>query len=78
LTAPARARSPGLLGVNEALSFRRFRTKEGLFWAALSDRVERRGRNRRVRELLQSESNFRELLVAIAEILLTGQMTTLP
>jgi AcrR family transcriptional regulator len=57
-------------GVNEALIFRHFRTKEGLFWAVLSDRIERRGRNRRVRELLQSESNFRELLVAIAEILL--------
>jgi TetR/AcrR family transcriptional regulator len=36
-------------GVNEALIFRHFRTKEDLFWAVLSDRVERRGRNRRIR-----------------------------
>lgn len=57
-------------GVNEALIFRHFRTKEDLFWAVLSDRVERRGRNRRMRELVQSEGDFRKVLVAIAEILL--------
>jgi TetR/AcrR family transcriptional regulator len=57
-------------GVNEALIFRHFRTKEDLFWAVLSDRVERRGRNRRIRELAKSEGDFREVLVAIAETLL--------
>jgi AcrR family transcriptional regulator len=57
-------------GVNEALIFRHFRTKEDLFWAVLSDRVERRGRNRRIRELAKSEGDFREMLVAIAETLL--------
>jgi AcrR family transcriptional regulator len=57
-------------GVNEALIFRHFRTKENLFWAVLSDRVERRGRNRRIRELAKSEGDFREVLVAIAETLL--------
>jgi AcrR family transcriptional regulator len=57
-------------GVNEALIFRHFRTKEDLFWAVLSDRVELRGRNRRMRELVRSEGDFREVLVAIAEILL--------
>jgi len=57
-------------GVNEALIFRHFRTKEDLFWAVLSDRVERRGRNRRMRELVRSEGDFREVLVAIAETLL--------
>ena len=36
----------------------------------LSDRIERRGRNRRIRELVQSMSDSREVLVAIAEILL--------
>jgi len=56
--------------VNEALIFRHFRTKEDLFWAVLSDRVERRGRNRRIRELAKSEGDFREVLVAIAETLL--------
>ncbi len=57
-------------GVNEALIFRHFRTKEDLFWAVLSDRVERRGRNRRIRELAKSEGDSREVLVAIAETLL--------
>ncbi len=57
-------------GVNEALIFRHFRTKEDFFWAVLSDRVERRGRNRRIRELAKSEGDFREVLVAIAETLL--------
>lgn len=57
-------------GVNEALIFRHFRTKEDLFWAVLSDRIERRGRNRRMRELVESKREFREVLVAIAETLL--------
>jgi AcrR family transcriptional regulator len=57
-------------GVNEALIFRHFRTKEDLFWAVLSDRVERRQRNRRMRELVKSKADFHEVLVAIAEILL--------
>src|SRR5215467_13745344 len=57
-------------GVNEALIFRHFRNKEDLFWAVLSDRVERRGSNRRMRKLLQSQEDFREVLVAIAETLL--------
>ena len=57
-------------GVNEALIFRHFHTKEDFFWAVLSDRVERRGRNRRIRELAKSEGDFREVLVAIAETLL--------
>lgn len=57
-------------GINEALIFRHFRTKEDLFWAVLSDRVERRGRNLRIQELLQSKGDFRNVLVAIAETLL--------
>ena len=57
-------------GVNEAIIFRHFRTKEDLFWAVLSDRIERRGRNRRMRELLRSRGDIREVLVAIAETLL--------
>ena len=57
-------------GVNEALIFRHFHTKEDLFWAVLSDRIERRGRNRRMRELVQSKGEFREVLAAIVETLL--------
>lgn len=57
-------------GVNEALIFRHFRTKEELFWEVLSDRVESRGRNRRMRKLVQSKADPREVLVAIAKALL--------
>ncbi|MGZ4814309.1 MAG: TetR/AcrR family transcriptional regulator [Terriglobales bacterium] len=57
-------------GVTEAIIFRHFRTKEDLYWAVLADRVERRGRNRRIRELLESGNDLREVLVSIAEILL--------
>ena len=57
-------------GVNEALIFRHFRSKEDLFWSVLSEHVERRGRSRRIRELLESQSDVREVLVGIAETLL--------
>ena len=57
-------------GVTEAIIFRHFRTKEDLYWAVLADRVERRGRNRRIRELLESGADLREVLISIAEILL--------
>jgi len=57
-------------GVNEALIFRHFKTKEELYWAVLADRVERRGRNRRIRELLDIGGDFRDVLVSIAEVLL--------
>jgi AcrR family transcriptional regulator len=57
-------------GINESIIFRHFRTKEDLFWAVLSDHVERRGRNRRMREVIESQRDFRQLLIAIAEDLL--------
>src|SRR5215469_15785105 len=57
-------------GVNEALIFRHFRSKEELFWAVLSDRVERRGRGRRIREFLESSHSVQETLLAVAETLL--------
>ncbi len=57
-------------GINEAIIFRHFKTKEDLYWAVLSDRIERRGRNRRVRELLESRRDTREILVAVAETML--------
>jgi AcrR family transcriptional regulator len=57
-------------GVNEALIFRHFRSKEDLFWAVLSEHVEGRGRSRRIRELLDSQADFRWVLVRIAETLL--------
>ena len=57
-------------GVNEALIFRHFRSKEELFWAVLSERVERRGRGRRIREFLECSLSVREALIAVAETLL--------
>jgi len=57
-------------GVNEAIIFRHFKTKEDLYWAVLADRIERRGRSRRVRELLESDGDAREVMTAIAEAML--------
>lgn len=57
-------------GINEALIFRHFKCKEDLYWAVLEDRISRRGHNRRIRELLQSDGDFREVLVSVAETLL--------
>lgn len=57
-------------GVNEAIIFRHFKTKEDLYWAVLADRIERRGRTRRVKELLESDRDTRDVLVAIAETML--------
>lgn len=57
-------------GINEAIIFRHFKTKEDLYWAVLADRIERRGRNRRVRELLESDGGSRDVLVAVAEAML--------
>jgi len=57
-------------GVNEAIIFRHFKTKEDLYWAVLADRIERRGRSRQVRELLESEGDSREVMIAVAEAML--------
>lgn len=57
-------------GITEAIIFRHFRTKEDLYWAVLADRVDRGGRNRRIREHLESGDDLREVLVSIAEVLL--------
>ena len=64
-------------GINEAIIFRHFKTKEDLYWAVLADRIESRGRNRRVRELLASQRNTRDILVGVAEVMLdrTGDDT---
>jgi len=56
--------------INEALIFRHFKTKEDLYWSVLEDRIERRGRNRRIRQALESGGGTRDVLVSIAEALL--------
>ena len=57
-------------GVNEAIIFRHFKTKEDLYWAVLADRIERRGRTRRVKELLESDGDTRAILFGVAETML--------
>ena len=57
-------------GVNEAIIFRHFRTKEELYWEVVSSRIKAAGRQRKIREYLDSNLGQEELLTAIAESLL--------
>jgi AcrR family transcriptional regulator len=58
-------------GINEALIFRHFRTKEDLYWAVVSSRIQAAGRQEKIREYLNSSRmDAREVLAAIAENLL--------
>jgi AcrR family transcriptional regulator len=57
-------------GVNEAIIFRHFATKEELYWAVVSSRVEASGRHRKLRQQLDADADEREALTAVAEILL--------
>lgn len=58
-------------GINEALIFRHFRTKEDLYWAVVSTRIQAAGRQEKIREYLKcSHMDAREVLAAIAENLL--------
>jgi AcrR family transcriptional regulator len=58
-------------GINEALIFRHFQTKEDLYWAVVSSRIEAAGRQEKIREYLRSPHlDAREVLAAIAENLL--------
>lgn len=58
-------------GINEALIFRHFRTKEELYWAVVSSRIRAAGRQDKIREYLKSSRlDASEVLGAIAENLL--------
>lgn len=57
-------------GVNEALIFRHFRSKEDLYWAVVTSRVQAAGRRRIIREHIQAERSERETLAGIAGTLL--------
>ena len=57
-------------GVNEAIIFRHFATKEELYWAVVSSRVEASGRHRKLRQHLDPDGDEREVLTAVAETLL--------
>jgi|SRR5205823_5944854 len=58
-------------GINEALIFRHFQTKEDLYWAVVSSRIQAAGRQEKIREYLESpHMDTRDVLAAIAENLL--------
>ncbi|MBZ5703921.1 MAG: TetR/AcrR family transcriptional regulator [Acidobacteriia bacterium] len=54
-------------GVNEAIIFRHFSSKEDLYWAVVSSRIKASGRKQKLRELIASGGEERAVLVAIAE-----------
>ena len=54
-------------GVNEALIFRHFTSKEDLYWAVVSNRIQASGRKQKLRELIACGGPEREVLAAIAE-----------
>jgi AcrR family transcriptional regulator len=54
-------------GVNEAIIFRHFTSKEDLYWAVVSSRIKASGRKQKLRELIASGGEEREVLAAIAE-----------
>lgn len=57
-------------GVNEALIFRHFPTKEELYWAVLDHMISRRGSRERLRAHIAAGLPERETLMAIAEEIL--------
>ena len=58
-------------GINEALIFRHFQTKEDLYWAVVSSRIQAAGRQEKIRQYLSSSHpDATEVLAAIAENLL--------
>jgi len=57
-------------GVNEAIIFRHFPTKEELYWAVVNGRIGATGRKRKIERCLQSSSDDREVLACIAGALL--------
>src|SRR5947209_5466280 len=58
-------------GVNEAIIFRHFPSKEDLYWAMIDSRCRTADRNKIVRDRLREGRSDRETFVAIAEQMLT-------
>jgi AcrR family transcriptional regulator len=64
-------------GVNEALIFRHFPSKEELYWAVIEQQCERAGAGRGLREKLGQKGSDREIFAALAlEILERRSRTT--
>jgi AcrR family transcriptional regulator len=61
--------------VNEAIIFRHFPTKEELYWAVIENQIRVRGGQARLEARLAAGGSDRELLTAIAEELLSRDVT---
>lgn len=61
--------------VNEAIIFRHFPTKEDLYWAVIENQIRVRGGRARLEARLAAGGSDRELLTAIAEELLSRDVT---
>ncbi len=61
--------------VNEAIIFRHFPTKEELYWAVIENQIRIRGGRARLEARLAAGGSDRELLTAIAEELLSRDVT---
>ena len=57
-------------GVNEAIIFRHFTSKEELYWAVVSEQAKTRGYTERLRRRLRSSAHTRRAVADMAEILL--------
>jgi AcrR family transcriptional regulator len=57
-------------GINEALIFRHFPTKEELYWAVIQHMIDTRGTKERLRERLNAGLPDRETLVSVAQEIL--------
>ncbi len=58
------------IGINEALLFRHFPSKEDLYWAVLQHMIDARGVKDRLREHIRAGLTERETLVAVAQDIL--------
>jgi AcrR family transcriptional regulator len=56
----------GEAGINEALLFRHFPSKENLYWTLIEELCNARGRRHRIRHLLQSGGSDAEIFEAVA------------
>ena len=54
-------------GVNEAIIFRHFSSKEDLYWAVVSSRINASGRKQKLKKLIASGGDAHDVLAAIAE-----------
>ena len=62
------------VGINEALLFRHFNSKEDLYWAVLQHMIEMHSRKDRLSELVHAEMSDRETFVTIAREILNRNL----